>query len=159
MSESTERLRKLYRHAEWADERVLEAMRRSEDPRALEILAHLLASEVVWFARIETGQSAHLKIWPTMSLDECVTLARENSRAYRTLVDGLSESDLTRAVTYRNSKGNRFDTPLGDILLHVAMHGSYHRGQIALRLRESDGEPVNTDYITWVREEATPSSG
>jgi len=34
----------------------------------------------------------------------------------------------------------------------VALHGSYHRGQVAAAVRAAGGEPVNTDYITYVRE-------
>ncbi len=152
MNDSPVDLLRLYRHLEWADERVVAAMRGSGDRRALELLGHLVGSEAVWYARIRTGRSEHLEIWPTLSLDECAAVAGENARAYRTLVDGLGAGDLGRAVAYRNSRGTEFRTPLGEILLHVALHGSYHRGQIALRLRESGGEPVNTDYITWVRE-------
>jgi uncharacterized damage-inducible protein DinB len=45
-----------------------------------------------------------------------------------------------------------FQTPIKDLLMHVALHGSYHRGQIAQALRLAGGEPVNTDFITFVRE-------
>jgi len=31
-------------------------------------------------------------------------------------------------------------------------HGGYHRGQIALHLRQAGEEPVNTDSIAYVRE-------
>lgn len=159
MSDSVAYFRGLFEHVEWANERAIEAVRQGEDPRALELLAHSLASEVVWYARIETGQSAHLKIWPTLSIDECADLARESARGYRKLVDGLTPDDLERSVTYRNSKGTEFRTRLGDILLHVVLHASYHRGQIAFRLRESGGEPVNTDYITWAREREEGAGG
>ena len=39
-----------------------------------------------------------------------------------------------------------------DIVTHVALHGAYHRGQIAWVLRHGAGEPVSTDFITMVRE-------
>jgi uncharacterized damage-inducible protein DinB len=38
-----------------------------------------------------------------------------------------------------------------DILLHVALHGSYHRGQVALLVREAANKPAPTDYIGFVR--------
>ena len=31
------------------------------------------------------------------------------------------------------------------------MHGSYHRGQVAMLLRQSGAEPLPTDYIVFVR--------
>jgi uncharacterized damage-inducible protein DinB len=36
-------------------------------------------------------------------------------------------------------------------LMHVALHGAYHRGQIAQVIRQGGGEPVNTDFITFQR--------
>jgi len=151
-----EYLRRLFEHLAWANERVLEVVLATEDAEALRLLSHLLASEVVWYARIETGQSRHLKIWPMLSPAQCADLSRENVRAYRTMVDDLSPEELEREVAYRNSKGTEYRTALTDVLLHVALHGTYHRGQIALRLRDAGHEPVNTDYITFVRAELRP---
>ena len=37
------------------------------------------------------------------------------------------------------------------VLTHVALHGSYHRGQIAALIRSGGDEPINTDYIMWLR--------
>ena len=54
-------------------------------------------------------------------------------------------------VRYRNSAGNDFDNSVGEILTHVAMHGHYHRGQIARTMRAAGREPVYTDYIGYVR--------
>ncbi len=147
-----ESLRRLVEHLAWANERVLEAVARTDDAQGLHLLSHLLASEVVWFARIETGQSEHLKIWPSLSAAQCAELSRENVRAYRKIVGGLTPEALEREIVYRNSKGTEYRTALADILLHVALHGTYHRGQIALRTRDAGHSPVNTDYITFVRE-------
>ena len=39
---------------------------------------------------------------------------------------------------------------LGETALQVALHSTYHRGQINARLREVGGEPPLVDYIVWV---------
>ena len=36
-------------------------------------------------------------------------------------------------------------------LLHVPLHGQYHRGKINLLLRQAGRQPAPTDYITFVR--------
>jgi uncharacterized damage-inducible protein DinB len=54
-------------------------------------------------------------------------------------------------VHYRNSAGNEFDNTVRDILTHVALHGQYHRGQIARAMRAAGREPVYTDYIGFIR--------
>ena len=40
-----------------------------------------------------------------------------------------------------------------DLLHHVAMHGMYHRGQVAQDVRRQGGEPVSTDLIFYLREQ------
>lgn len=57
-------------------------------------------------------------------------------------------------MSYRSSQGTPFQTSVGDILMHLASHGAYHRGQIALLLRQAGAEPLNTDFITFVREQS-----
>ena len=34
--------------------------------------------------------------------------------------------------------------------MQVALHSTYHRGQINARIRELGGEPPLTDFIAWV---------
>jgi hypothetical protein len=41
-------------------------------------------------------------------------------------------------------------TTVGETALQVALHSTYHRGQINARLREVGGEPPLVDYIAWV---------
>ena len=40
---------------------------------------------------------------------------------------------------------------MADILSHVVLHASYHRGQIASAMREAGGTPAYTDFIHAVR--------
>ena len=48
-------------------------------------------------------------------------------------------------------KGEKFQSGLDDIMLHVLNHASYHRGQVALLQRADGQEPAYTDYIQFVR--------
>jgi uncharacterized damage-inducible protein DinB len=36
-------------------------------------------------------------------------------------------------------------------MAHLVNHGTYHRGQVAVLLREKGYDPVNTDFITYDR--------
>lgn len=47
---------------------------------------------------------------------------------------------------------SEFTNTIGDILFHIVNHSTYHRGQIASDFRESDIEPLNTDYIMFKRD-------
>jgi uncharacterized damage-inducible protein DinB len=90
-------------------------------------------------------------VWPKLTIVECERVATENLTTFRSYVDRLTSADLRRTVHYRNSAGQEFDTPIEDILVHVAMHGSYHRGQVTLLVRDAGADPQPTDYIAFVR--------
>jgi uncharacterized damage-inducible protein DinB len=44
-----------------------------------------------------------------------------------------------------------FANTIFDMLLQVFTHGGYHRGQIAMEMRRAGLEPINTDYIVFLR--------
>ncbi len=153
-------VRALVAHAHWANRRVLTNLRAAgpaDRPRLL--LSHLLAAEQIWLSRIRGEPHPGIEVWPELSLDECADLVQRNATAYRDLVESVSPSDLDRVVAYRTSGGREYETKLIDILIHVALHGSHHRGQIAVAVRELGRAPENTDYITYVREGAPPATG
>lgn len=145
-------LRKLVDHLAWADEAALTTLRESPgtDARGMTFYGHILGAEGAWLARI-AGRRYDGKIWPTLTLDEAATLAAKNAADLRALVEPLTEADLAREIEYRNSAGREFRSTVEDILLHVALHGAYHRGQVALVIRGGGGEPIATDYIGFIR--------
>jgi uncharacterized damage-inducible protein DinB len=144
-------IRSLIDHMEWADARVLASLRQPGIPaRALQLYAHILGAEHVWLTRLEQRER-DLPVWPTLTVEECETVARDNARGFRAYVDRLTSDDLRRTVHYRNSAGLEFDSGVEEILLHVAMHGSYHRGQVTLLVRDAGAEPAPSDYIAFVR--------
>jgi len=145
-------LQKLIEHLKWADAAALEALRRSSgsDTQALTIYSHVLGAEAVWLARL-AGRPSDVAVWPILSLEQAASLAERNAAELDALLASLSPDDLGREVDYRTSDGRAFRSSIEDILLHVALHGSYHRGQIALLIRGGGGEPASTDYIAFIR--------
>ena len=146
----TDLLEKLYEHNWWAHDAIVAELRRSApDAETLRLLAHIVAAEHLWLSRID-GVKPRVAVWPALALDEIVTLEAENRLRFRDLLARPDDTRLQR-VPYRNSAGNAFDNDVESILTHVAMHGHYHRGQIARSLRAAGREPVYTDYIGFVR--------
>lgn len=146
-------LARLFRHMWWADDAVRAALEAAGDrapDRAVALYAHVLGAELVWLDRVE-GAAPSVAVWPETSLAGCAALARRARERYETFLGSLTAEALPRPIHYTNSAGQAFDTPLEDILLHVALHGAYHRGQIAMLLRDAGAEPAPTDYIAWAR--------
>lgn len=147
-------IRQLLVYGGWANARILAALTSTSrhHQKALHLLAHLLVSERIWLLRLKGEDTSTFNKSPGLSYAECENLANEHQRDYTDLLGSLSEDDLHSPVTYRNFKGTEFHTPVGEILMHVALHGTYHRGQIAIAMRVEGGIPVDTDFITFIRE-------
>lgn len=152
----------IFDHMLWADARTLEALRTMpagspEVERAVTNYAHVAAAEHVWLARLE-GRTPAQPVWPSLGLEEAAALARESGEGLRAFVAALDEAGLAREVVYRNSAGQEFTNTVGDVLLQVALHGSYHRGQLATLARQGGGTPAATDYIVYVRGVGVPET-
>ena len=88
----------------------------------------------------------HLRAEASYVLGACNAAGCTSSEALR-LAGSLAE-----AVGYRNSQGEYWTSTVGDILTHVALHGAYHRAQIATAIREAGGTPAYTDFIHATRQ-------
>lgn len=147
-------VRPLFQYTHWANDRVLDTMQAAPVPeRAIELFSHLLRVQDLWFGRIEKTGHATLDLWVDESLAACAERAEASAQRWQTVIDERAAHDLDQPIAYTNSKGTSFETPLRDLLTHVVNHGTHHRAQIALVLREADIVPPPTDYIFFVRKE------
>jgi uncharacterized damage-inducible protein DinB len=136
-------LDRLLQHVEWADREMISALDRCEvcNERAHKLLAHLIAAEHIWLSRIHAIDIAGFKPWTDLSLSECKELSTKTLAGYRVLIESTPDHQINKNITYHNIQGVEFSTPLSEILLHVALHGAYHRGQIAASMRNAGVEP------------------
>ena len=145
--------RRLFAYDHWGNLAALDSIRLATlapSSRASAVVAHLVGAGRVWFDRLE-GRASKSEIWPTLTLEQCGSEFRWLNAAWKSYIDKLKPADLERKIVYVNSKGERWESAVGDILLHVALHGTYHRGQIAMLVRESGNSPAYTDYIEATR--------
>ena len=149
-------IRKLWGHCQWADAEVFNAVRHCpDDSEAWREYAHILGAEAVWLARLEKRVS-QVPVWPTLAIEDAEQLRAALITGYDAFIATLAPASSAEVITYRNSKGAEFMTPIGDILLHVLLHGQYHRGKINVLLRQTMDVAAPVDYITYVR--GTPAA-
>lgn len=148
---------KLFRYTRWAHDRVLDALHSADaaPERAVDLLSHILRAQDVWYGRVEKTDHAALDLWTDEDLAACAERAEASRQRWDTVLAERAANDLDQSIAYTNSKGTHFETPLRDILSHVVNHGTHHRAQIALVLREAGIAPPTTDYILFVREQET----
>jgi uncharacterized damage-inducible protein DinB len=149
---SLDQIRRLWEHAAWADAAILSAIETptQASPDAVREFAHILGAEENWLARLE-GRPPTLPIWPQLARTDLAPAARRIMDGYGAYLATLRDDDVERSVSYTNTAGRSFETRIGDILFHVALHGQYHRGKVNLLLRQSSAEPAPVDFISFVR--------
>jgi uncharacterized damage-inducible protein DinB len=138
----------LRQHGEWADRRLLDAVRATHAPLAVRELAHIRGAQELWLSRIEQ-RAPILPVWPDCAVEELATIGVAVDTAWRLLFDTLTDDDLGRPISYKSIAGDPFTTPLSEILLHTMLHGQYHRGKANAALHLAGGSPVSADYILW----------
>ena len=148
---TTDYFKKMFKYDTTVNRQLFEQLRDIHLTKAKSILFHIIAAKQVWIKRLNNQDLKNIVIWPEYSLDQVEQQIDNNRESYQRYLSNLSDKDLTDNLHYANSKGSKFETPIGDILSHVLIHGGHHRGQIARYVREAGGEPINTDYITYVR--------
>lgn len=141
---------RMFVYDHWANRECLSAIAKANgSPEALRRIAHVLSAEKLWLERLR-GEPQKMPVWPTVTMDECVALADEIRRQWAKYLQECQGFD--KEVEYRNTKGEQWSSRVEDILTHVLMHSTYHRGQVALELRTSGAEPASTDFIHAVRQ-------
>jgi uncharacterized damage-inducible protein DinB len=140
-------VQRMFEHLHWANLRILQALEEQPNDQAIRLFSHTLLAERVWLTRLVGKESHDLPIWSDLSLDNCRKLLEQNHGDFSEIIKG-STDDL---IVYQNSTGEEFSNTKEDILIHVALHGQYHRGQINLLLRQNAAQPTGTDYIIYKR--------
>lgn len=148
-----EHFRQLANFDEWANREVLTTFRKDGPPtmRSLGWMAHIVAAEHLWLARIEQ-QASPLPVWPELTLEECGGQAQGIAVLWGQLLSAPDDGLLDRLIAYKNSKGEAYESSVRDILTHTFNHSTYHRGQIAADMRQAGHVPAYTDFIQGVRQ-------
>ena len=66
---------------------------------------------------------------------------------YASYVDGLAENEFEQSVDFVFTNGTPARMRRGEIILHVCLHGTYHRGNVGIVLQKNGIAP-NDDRMT-----------
>lgn len=159
-----ERFRRWFRYEIDAHEKMLASLhtvpreRRDSDGfrKALELCAHLFAARLMWLHRLGALASPPGGWFPTdVTLDGLAARAAAAHTDWQRYLDRLDDAALQGEITYASSEGPRYCSKVEDVLTQLFAHSSYHRGQVAARVRECGGEPAVTDFVFWSRRPAS----
>ncbi len=152
-------IRTLYRYSEWANERLLRVVDHltpEQTARVRDTVAHIVMAEYLWLQRWKGESPTELPEWHATAdiprlRDELAKVERERQAR----LDRLTPEDFEKTFRGQNLKRDmNFEFPVGLLLMHVANHSTYHRGQLAALIRESGGKAVATDMTVFAAEHA-----
>lgn len=145
---------KLFLFNEWANGRLLSVLGRSNywDQKISALMVHVVAAQGLWLDRTHLKQGNY-RLWEPKPLEEVVTLARESDSAWNQFAASLTAIRLSEQIPYVNTRGVAYQNTIQEILTHVINHGSHHRGQANLLIRQAGFEPPLIDFIAFVRNE------
>ena len=116
-------------------------------------LVHAMAAQHIWLVRLQSNGSVN----PARIEDPTDFPTRESLQtrwplihgALRSFVNAQTADTLAAPLTCRNSQGTPSTLPLGQFLLHVTDHGTYHRGQQNTLLKLAGGRPIRLSFYEW----------
>ncbi len=150
----------LYDYNEWANNRLLKtASELSADefsrPQGASWgsveanFGHIVGAQITWLSRWRTGRSAGpiLELQAITGFDGIGAAFEGSHTDLREFVAGLSDHGLEEAMAYTDTRGNSYQNEvLWQLMLHLANHGTYHRGEVAMALTALGHSPGDLDY-------------
>ncbi len=154
----------LFAYNHWADRRVLDACRTlTADQYAAEpvpgwasvrsTLVHLAVVIDGWLRGL-TGEVVGMPPGEAdlPAIDDAERILERAYQTFDQLSRTLTPEWLATPLTLRGA-GRSAVVPPWAVLRHVVNHSTYHRGQIASKLKRFGVEPPVTDFIFWVFEQ------
>jgi uncharacterized damage-inducible protein DinB len=161
---SPEVLRTHIDYTAWASTRLVEAAGQltpaeltrdfgSADKSVLGTLVHVFAADRIWMTRVTGGvpgkfidpeRDMHLAVlqkdWPPL-------LER-----WQQWTSALTSDAVAATIVYTDTKGNAYQNPAWQIVLHLVNHGTHHRGQVSGFLRAMGKVPPPLDLVRYYRD-------
>ena len=153
--DTIEHVRHLLEYDAWANRRTITVLETTESERSRRILAHILITKQEYFERLSGKDSTGFDFWPDLTLEQCGRLTDSTTTSYRELLNQGDETLLDRVAAYKTSEGVPYENTYRELLTHVLLHSSIHRGNIVLKMREEGFEPPQVDYVLYLRETKT----
>jgi uncharacterized damage-inducible protein DinB len=114
-------------------------------------LAHMAGAEWIWLERWRGVSQSHIlnaADFETLPALRARWQEIENER--RQLLEGLSEEDLQKDLSYKNLKGEPYTLPLVAQMQHVVNHATLHRGQVVGMIRQLGVQPPAVDLLYYL---------
>lgn len=161
-------IRRLFAYNAWGNDRILTVaeglsaevfITRTSFPYGSlrNTLVHILFAEWAWRNRL-SGNSPKagdllIEAEDYPDTDSLRAAWKPEQAALDAYIASLDSDLLKETCSYQNLKGIEHRQEVGDILLHLVLHGMQHRAEAAQMLTEFGLSPGDIDYIIWLRKQ------
>ncbi len=161
----------LYEYDRWANNRVLQAVSALSDEQftgdlggsfrsVRDTLLHIVGGEWGWLAywkepspsvafiadlRTRRETLFHSEAFPNAAAVQRKWAEVEKEQAE--FVNGVTNESLGEMLPFRGTQ-----VSLGHLMQHLANHSTYHRGQVAVMMRQLGAKPLATDFHVFLVE-------
>jgi uncharacterized damage-inducible protein DinB len=163
----------LFAYDRWANRRVLKAASTLSDEQftrdlgggfrsVRDALLHIIGGEWIWLAYwknppttltaltdLMTQRDALLNPAAFPNLDTVQLKWKEIEEEQTQFVNRVSDEDLEKMLPFRATQ-----IKLAHMMQHLANHSTYHRGQLAMAMRQLGAEPLATDFHVFLVEDS-----
>lgn len=162
MSQDLATLRNFFAFGRWANRTILEsvaALTPEEFARSIGgsfgsvqgTLVHLSGADWVWLERFHGRSPREMPAgYELLDLEALARKWHEVEAGQDAFIAALTPESLSEPLSYVSFAGDSFTREIGDTLLHLANHGTYHRGQVATLLRQLGHKAASTDYLRFI---------
>ncbi len=127
--------------------------RASLPEKAASIFSHMLNAHQIWLHRIHPAGISLPLPWQPLEREQYAPINEQNFHLTKVYLQSEKFGmHFNKPVRYQNTQGETFENTIMEIYFHMLAHAAYHRGQIALLLRQAGEEPPISDYIFYKRE-------
>jgi uncharacterized damage-inducible protein DinB len=156
-------LERLFRYKANSNREMIAAMRQFDDASpakqiAITVLGHTYVVDRIFAATLTgTGHqytSANLSQAP--SLDELSDAIKTSDRWYIDYVSLLDDEQLSEVLDFTFTDGEPGRMSREEMLMHVAIHGGGHRGQIGLLMMQNSIMPPADRFTTYLHKAEAP---
>jgi uncharacterized damage-inducible protein DinB len=140
-----------------ANAEMLAAMRQFDDASsakqiAIRVLNHTYAVDRIFAANLQRAEHGYTSPNPGQapSLEELSAAIKTSDQWYRDYVSHLDETQLAERIDFTFTDGLPGRMSCEEMLMHVTVHGEYHRGQISLLMMQNSIAPPGDGFTTYL---------
>ena len=109
------------------------------------MMSHILNVHHIWLSRL-SGEKPESFTWDELPSMHWQQLNHDN---FRRTIEFLEQHDSKGKIHYHSEEGVEFEKSTVDVLYHILNHGTHHRAQISLALRQVNLPVPSLNFIAY----------